>query len=193
LRGHFARIVLIVGVAFVFAAASGCGDRRSERPKTPGRDVSEFLPGHGPDAPAWPPSGGEPEGGEPAAAPGPATPTGSPERGASINGTIRLAPGAKAPPSGVLYIIAHPGSQVAGPPLAVHRVNSPHFPMKYSISNEDTMTAGIPFQGEMTVIGRLDADGNASTKSPDDLVGSFAGNPAHVGQSGVDIELKPER
>ncbi|OGP81804.1 MAG: hypothetical protein A2Y95_00515 [Deltaproteobacteria bacterium RBG_13_65_10] len=320
---------IIITLSFILAAAPGCGDRRSEQARAPesGPDVSEFLPGHGSGAPAWPATGHTPgeglsrptpakptgpagfirsryeisgtvtlapgappppkeavlfvtarkpgqggpplavvpireprfpqpfrigaenammggalqgdvevaarldldgnvsthesgnlagvfarnpvrvgqtgivialspggnEGAPPTPAQGSASLSGRPERGASISGTIRLAPGAKAPPSGVLYISARLGTRVNDPPFAVRRIDAPQFPVAYAISNENVMEAGIPFKGEMTVTARLDTDGNASTKDADDLVGSFAGNPALVGQSNVDFELAPAR
>lgn len=293
-------------------AVPGCTERRSEPPKQeeqPSRDVSGFLPGHGPGAPAWSPGAPEapgeglsrpmpkgpaeilasrgeiagtvrladgeraPEGatlyvflsrpGQPgppvavARIPGPKFPqpfrigssnviagtlegdldvgarldadgdvgtrepenlTGSyarnpvrvgqtgvaiaiaraaaqpgarPERGASISGTILLAPGAKAPPGGVLFVIAREGSREGGPPLAVKRIDATGFPLPYALSAADAMSPDSVFSGPVSVTARLDADGNASTKGPDDLVGQFARNPATVGDAGVDIRLGP--
>ncbi len=118
-----------------------------------------------------------------------ASPAGGTERGASLSGTIRLAPGVKLPAGGVLFVIARQGSQIAGPPFAVKRIDATGFPIPYNLSIGDTMSPDILFSGPVSVTARLDADGNASTKGQDDLFGQFARNPATVGDAGVDITL----
>ena len=121
----------------------------------------------------------------------PLAPAEVPERGASLSGTIRLAPGTKAPPRGVLYVIAREGSHPSAPPFAVKRIDASSFPVPYVLSVGDAMAPDAVFSGPVSVTARLDADGNASTKEPDDLVGRFDRNPAHVGDTDVDITLGP--
>jgi hypothetical protein len=115
----------------------------------------------------------------------------TPERGASLSGTIRLAPGAGPPAGGVLYVIARQGSQIAGAPFAVKRMDVSSFPIAYVLTVGDTMSPDALFSGPVSVAARMDADGNASTKGPEDLVGEFPRNPATVGDAGVDITLGP--
>ena len=114
-----------------------------------------------------------------------------PERGASISGTIDLTPGARTAPGGVLFVIAREGSRETGPPLAAKRIEVAGFPVPYTLSASDAMSPEPVFSGPVSVTARLDADGNASTRGPDDLVGRFARNPATVGDEGVDIRLGP--
>jgi hypothetical protein len=60
----------------------------------------------------------------------------------------------------------------------------------YVLSQEDASAHQQAFAGEVKVTAILDADGDANTKGEKDLTGSFAGNPAKIGQVGVDVELK---
>ncbi|MFQ5456965.1 MAG: hypothetical protein ACE5FC_00720 [Myxococcota bacterium] len=160
------------------------------------RDVSGFLPGHGPEAPDVAPpakaSGGAvAKPASPAAVPHAAVPHAAvPKAGGSIRGVLRLAPGATPPPRGTLYIIAKMAKNAKAPPMAVQRINAPTFPLNYTLSAADAMIPGMPFAGKVNVTVRLDTDGNASTREPTDLAGSYAENPAQVGQTDVDIELR---
>jgi hypothetical protein len=126
-----------------------------------------------------------------APAPAAAPPGRRPERGAFISGTIDLAPGARTPPGGVLFVIGRAGSGETGPPLAAKRIDATRFPVPYTLSAGDAMSPDAVFSGPVSVTARLDADGNASTKGPEDLVGRFDRNPATVGDEGVDIRLGP--
>lgn len=174
--------------------AIACSDDPSDtgaQPGQAGRDVSDFLPGHGPGAPAWPPP--ESQAGDAApksASPLPVPPAATPPAGGAIRGEIRIAEGVTAPPGGTLYVIAKMTRSKKAPPIAVKRIGFPKFPMAYTLSGNDAMIPGMPFTGKINITARLDSDGNASTREPTDLEGSYAGNPATVGQSDVNIELK---
>jgi hypothetical protein len=113
------------------------------------------------------------------------------EKGKPISGTIRIAPGAKAPSGGVLYVMARPSAQADAPPMAVKRIEAPQFPIAYQLGQEEAMAHQQAFVGAVNITAILDADGDASTKGEGDLAGSFAGNPAELGQSGVDLALAP--
>ena len=67
----------------------------------------------------------------------------------------------------MLFIIARRGA--TGPPLAVKRVSAPRFPLDFSLGPDDRMIQAMPFQGPIRLSARIDADGNASTRSPGDL------------------------
>ncbi len=126
-----------------------------------------------------------------AAAPAATAPPVIPENGPRISGTIRIAPGAKAPPGGVLYVMARPDTHPDAPPMAVKRIDDPQFPFAYQLGQEDALAHQQAFVGPVNISAIVDADGDASTKGEGDLAGSFAGNPAQLGQSGVDIVLAP--
>lgn len=99
------------------------------------------------------------------AAGGPATgPSGA--TGPVYTAVIRLADGADPPPSGVLFVTLR--GNAGGPPAAVRRVADPTFPLEVMLGAEDSMLGRpLPDSGRLTA--RLDADGNASTRQPQDL------------------------
>lgn len=103
-------------------------------------------------------------GGAPAAG-GPATdPSGA--TGPVYTAVIRLADGADPPPSGVLFVTLR--GDAGGPPAAVRRVADPTFPLEVTLGAGDSMLGRpLPDSGRLTA--RLDADGNASTRQPQDL------------------------
>jgi hypothetical protein len=103
-----------------------------------------------------------------------------------LRGTVRLAPGLESsvPSGAILFLIARPGT--AGPPLAVVRVPQPEFPFEFSIGPEDRMIQAMPFAGPLRITARIDADGNATSRSPGDLQGAAAG--AHQ-PGAVDIDV----
>jgi hypothetical protein len=90
---------------------------------------------------------------------------------AAITGEISLAPElAMARPDGaVLFVIARSAGVEAGPPLAVLRIPNPDFPLDFSIGPEDVMIPSMQFVGAISLSARLDADGNAMTRTPGDI------------------------
>jgi hypothetical protein len=107
--------------------------------------------------------------------------------GAPVSGTVALSPEleGRTPANAVLFIIARHG---AGPPLAVKRVEHPHFPYEFSLGPEDRMIQARPFAGPIELSARLDSDGNATTRSPGDVTGA-ARDPVEPGATGVAILL----
>lgn len=101
----------------------------------------------------------------------------------TIAGTISVHPrlADKVNPSATLFIVARQADVPFGPPLAVQKIQSPEFPFSYTLSGEDVMRPGTPFQGKVTVKARLDRDGKVGTE-PGDLAGAYGKNPATVGQ-----------
>lgn len=125
---------------------------------------------------------------EPPLIPPPAPGASPPASGPPIRGTVRLSPelANRAPADAVLFVIARPGA--AGPPLAVKRIAAPRFPVEFEIGPEDRMIQTMPFVGPLRVTARLDADGNATTRSPGDLQGEAPGSLS-PGARGVDVVL----
>jgi len=106
-----------------------------------------------------------------------------------ISGVLRVAPelAGQVPEGGVVFLIARRGP---GPPVAVQRIGDPSFPLPFSIGPGDRMIQGIPFAGPLEIEARLDLDGEATSRGPDDLVGrSAAGH--QPGEQGVEIVLAP--
>jgi len=182
--------LLLVGV--LGGALAGC-DRKVE-PFVPGERPSEpdlrriFPPGAEQAAQQGPP--GAPPSGMPAAPPEPAPGAVTPAAGSGepVQGVVEVAPelAGQAPEGGVLFIMARRGA--GGPPLAVKRVASPRFPVSFELGPDDRMIQAMPFAGPFTVSARLDADGNATTRSPGDLQGA-APAPVDPGAEGVLVRL----
>lgn len=109
--------------------------------------------------------------------------------GAGFRGTVALgdAVSGKVPSGGILFVIVRQaGMPDRGPPLAVKRVNDPSFPVHFEVGPGDAMMQGVPFSGPFDVYARLDADGNAMTREPEDLVASA---PASAVAAGGSAEL----
>jgi cytochrome c-type biogenesis protein CcmH len=105
----------------------------------------------------------------------------------TLSGTIYIEPSlaSKVNRNDRLFIIARRPEE--GPPLAVQKIVNPEFPLKYWLSQEDVMIPGVEFTGEVTVIARIDKDGQAGPPQPGDLEGSWKGPPVKVGDQKVDI------
>ena len=110
------------------------------------------------------------------------------EGGEPIRGTLRIAPElvAAQPAGAVLFLIAR--SEAAGPPLAVKRIEAPRFPLDFEIGPDDRMLKSMPFAGPVRLTARLDADGNATSRTPGDLQGVVK-TPVSPGASGVELVL----
>lgn len=186
------RVAALLAAACV-AAALGC-DRNmapydpDEQPRRP--DLSRIFPEGAdraaqvqpglPDAPqarGAPPLAAASESGAGAEANGP-----------PLSGTVRIAEALDAtPPAGaVLFIIARRSG--AGPPLAVKRVTDPSLPLAFTIGPDDRMIQAMPFTGPLLLSARLDADGNATSRTPGDLQGSSPA-PVSPGDTGIDLVL----
>ncbi len=115
-----------------------------------------------------------------------ATPPGG--EGAPLAGTIRVADelAQRVPPGAVLFLIARRGE--SGPPLAVKRISGPSFPLEFEIGPGDRMIKSMPFEGTLQLSARLDGDGNATSRTPGDLLSSTAAQ-AQPGDSGVQLVI----
>ena len=105
-----------------------------------------------------------------------------------IRGTIRLAPELEGhvPPNAILFLVLR--SPAPGPPTAVKRIPAPHFPLAFRIGPDDRMLQAMPFSGPFRLSARVDADGNATTRTPGDLEGRV-GRTLQPGDSGVELVI----
>lgn len=116
------------------------------------------------------------------------------EPGASLSGEVTLSKGSESAltPNGTLFIFAKKASQAdtkGVPPLAVLRIPSPKFPVKFSLSQENAMMAGTPFEGPFVVSARYSPSGDALDKSgPEGVTDSK--KPLKAGAKNISIELK---
>ena len=186
MRGSCARAVLLFAA---LGALGGC-DRKVE-PFVPGEQPAQpdlrkiFPPGAEQAAKSEGPMAQAPaaDRGGPPPAPGEAASAGEP-----VRGRVTIAPElvARAPAGAVLFVIARRGP--TGPPLAVKRVEAPKFPVEFEIGPADRMIQAMPFAGPMQLSARLDADGNATSRTAGDLQGAAPG-PVDPGARGVEIVL----
>ncbi|HSQ12184.1 MAG TPA: cytochrome c-type biogenesis protein CcmH [Candidatus Deferrimicrobium sp.] len=111
--------------------------------------------------------------------------------GQTISGTITIDAKLKSrlDPNAALFIIARPAGGPGGPPLAVKKIDKPTFPLSYSLSQENVMMQGTPFNGKINISVRLDKDGNPATRGAGDLAGEYKKNPAEVGAKNADVIL----
>jgi hypothetical protein len=191
MAGRFRSLAAVAAAcaALLAVAALAACDRKlepfdpAEQPRQP--DLSKIFP-EGAEAPPVAPDGSielpPPPSAERGAAPVAA------ESGQPIHGTLRLAAELEgAQPSGaVVFLIARTAG--AGPPLAVKRIEAPRFPLDFEIGPADRMLATMPFAGAIQLSARLDSDGNATSRTPGDLMG-VAHQPVAPGASGVEIVL----
>jgi cytochrome c-type biogenesis protein CcmH len=96
-----------------------------------------------------------------------------------LSGELRLSPRVKTQvaPGETIFLVARGAGQGAapGPVLAVKKLVAGTFPQRFSLDNRDAMlmTTGTPLSGEVTLMARIDKDGDAMSKSPGDVIGSL--------------------
>lgn len=133
------------------------------------RRLAEGVPP--PERPAAPEA--PPVAQRPAAVPGAGQPGAQPGAQPADPSDIRLtldlsaAARAKLQPGAVVFVTARPAGVTSGPPLAAKRVPANEFPMELRLGQADSMM-GQPFPESTAIEARLDADGNAMTRAPDD-------------------------
>lgn len=165
------------------------------------RKIERYDPSEKPSPPdlakIFPPGAERSEMGAPAAAgggppPAPGMPSSGVQEAATsaepVRGRVVLDPAlaGRVPPHATLFVIARRGN--GGPPLAVKRVTDPTLPYEFEIGPDDRMIRQMPFAGPLQLTARLDADGNATTRTAGDLQGS-ARDPANPGDANVEIVI----
>lgn len=115
---------------------------------------------------------------------------GGKEAASSIEGVVMIDPAlaTKVAPTDVLFVIV---KRPSGPPrpLAAVRIDHPKFPQPFEVTNADVMLQGSELKGVVSIIARLDKDGNAGPAQPGDIEGEYARNPTMVGAKNVEIVL----
>lgn len=89
-----------------------------------------------------------------------------------ITGTLALDPAvaSKVQPGDIVFLSARPPGVEGGPPTWVARLPATVFPMTFTLGPANAMLGG-PTPAELVLTARIDRDGNARTKGPDDLEG----------------------
>ena len=115
---------------------------------------------------------------------------GGKEAASSIAGVVTIDPAlaSKVAPTDVLFVIV---KRPSGPPrpLAAVRIDHPKFPQPFEVTNADVMLQGSELKGVVSIIARLDKDGNAGPAQPGDIEGEYTKNPTMVGAKNVEIVL----
>ena len=106
-----------------------------------------------------------------------------------VQGTVRLADGAVAPPGAVLFVYARASDQAQGPPTAVQRLPGASLPTAFALSDREILM-GAPWPAQVWVQARLDADGNAMTRGETDLASALIG-PLEAGAPALELVLAP--
>ncbi len=145
------------------------------------------------EKPGMPPSGGSraaspPPTNAPLAAGGPSTDAPRAPSPDDVNGTIQVDPAVadRAKAGDILFISARPAGVTTGPPTWVYRQVVETFPLTFTIGPANAMLGGAA-PAELVITARIDRDGNAMTRSPEDLEGK-SGTLA-PGATGVLITL----
>ena len=115
--------------------------------------------------PDHPPIGGAMPSPGPLAATATPAPAPAAAAGGGVKITLELDPAAKQR-TGTIYVIVRPAGAMGGPPVAVKRLPA-QFPITFDLTSADSMM-GQPLPPKMRLEARLDADGDAATKNPND-------------------------
>jgi len=110
----------------------------------------------------------------------------------NIRGRVRLDPAVvgEVVGDGVLFIIGRRAGAAGGPPLAVLRIPGPAFPVEFEIGQDNVMIPGLRFEGPVALTARLDADGNAMTRAPDDIQGAAPGPVLPGGEAEIVLDQR---
>lgn len=181
-----AYILIFTGVALVLAFAVSAPLRRPASQTPPVESMDEDRPVF---APAPPSERNQPNLGSARSTFGqPGQQSGSPA--VYAEGTVRLSPAVKIDANRlpVVYLIVRAAE---GGIVAVKKYTPLSFPFQFSVTVEDNMMGGgkIPAV-PLTVIARLDFDGAAGPKQPEDREGSVSLQPSDP--RSVDIVILPK-
>lgn len=157
------------------------------RPTPPGSAASQPTTAAAPPAaPATQPAAPA----QPAAAAEPAA-AGDAQQG-PITGQLKLAAGidGKIRPTDVMFVMARQYVEGGAPGMlvAVQRYENVTLPLEFKLGPENVMVQGTPFTGPFVIQARLDRDGDAMSKGPDDLYAQST-QPIAAGTSALALEL----
>ncbi len=121
--------------------------------------------------------------------PAPEEPAAQVASGPTIAGSIALDPALQGQlaPGAVIYVMARPVGAPSGAPLAVIRLGIGSFPLSFEIGSAHSMTGGA-LPESVLLEARLDDDGDAATRTPNDPKASLDG--VKLGTRGVKLVLK---
>lgn len=106
-----------------------------------------------------------------------------------ISGSIEIDPqlAKKTQGSDVIFLIARPAT--GGPPLAVVRMMGNKYPMAFQITDQNLMMQQQVVDMPLELSVRVDKDGDAMTRNPGDLTGTYEKNPVSLQAHDVVIRV----
>lgn len=79
-------------------------------------------------------------------------------------------------PGAIIFISVRPiepvTGEIIGGPIAVERIDVQTLPTSFHLSERNAMSAGTQFAGDVLISARVDADGEARSRSPGDVEGT---------------------
>lgn len=98
-----------------------------------------------------------------------AEPAAPPDPKRRVTGLLEIDPAlaGQLPPGAVIYVMARPAGETAGPPIGVVRLPAAGFPLRFELGDGQSMS-GAPLPDQLRLDARVDADGDAATKDPGD-------------------------
>jgi len=105
-----------------------------------------------------------------------------------LTGIVSLSDGIEMPDNNTLFVIARRAETGGGPPVAVQKITDPDLPFTFSLGDEH-MFMGGQWPQEVWIEARLDQDGDAMTKSEEDLGTEMLG-PLISGTQDISLTLQ---
>ena len=105
-----------------------------------------------------------------------------------VSGRIEITTGVAPPADAVIFLSARAEGAAKGPPTWVLRMSAAPLPTEFRIGPANAMLGG-PTPAQVRLTARLDADGNASTRGPDDL--EATSEAVTPGTTGLILRLAP--
>ena len=89
-------------------------------------------------------------------------------------------------PKGTVYVFAKKFGSAMPMPLAVQKIESPKFPVKFTLDESKKMMPSLPFEGPFVVIARISPSGSAMDKSGVEVKTS---KPISLGSKDIQLSL----
>ncbi|OUR95749.1 hypothetical protein A9Q84_14705 [Halobacteriovorax marinus] len=89
-------------------------------------------------------------------------------------------------PKGTLYIFAKKFGSAMPMPLAVQRIESPKYPVKFMLDESKKMIPSIPFKGPFVIVARISPSGSAMDKTGVEVKTS---KPISLGAKDIQLTL----
>ena len=89
-------------------------------------------------------------------------------------------------PKGTLYIFAKKFAGQMPMPLAVQKIESPKFPVKFTLDESKKMMPNLPFKGPFVIVARISPSGDAMDKTG---VEAKTSKPISLGTKDIELAI----